>query len=310
MLLDLNSLASIRQFTSDLTLELTQLSEGRGAQLDLLINNAGVTAQFPIELTHDGVERTFQANYFGHFALTQLLLPLLKQAVRNGGARARVVHLTSGAHRGAPAAGVPLSLAGVNDENLGAYARYGMAKLANLVFARELARRHGDALVSHAVHPGVVASEMLRLNNFKAMLGPFVGGFAWRLAQARNAMLAYSTKQAALSVLYAAMAPELANGEWPLSNGQLFVPVATPWEPRHPMATDVEFGMHLWDFTFELFSQRDTMAGIRWPAGDADETRLRPLRSDPCGGLCDAAIMSQAHAMPPLPLPPPAAPTG
>ena len=45
--------------------------------------------------------------------------------------------------------GVPLSLAGVNDGGIGAYTRYGMAKLASLAFSAELSRRHAaTALVS------------------------------------------------------------------------------------------------------------------------------------------------------------------
>ena len=140
--------------------------------LDLLVNNAGVAAQFPLRLTADGVEQTFQANFLGHFALTTRLLPLLERSAVARGAPSRVVHLTSGAHRGAPAAGVPLSLAGVNDGGIGAYTRYGMAKLASLAFSAELSRRHAaTALVSAAVHPGVVATELLRVDNFAAMLG-------------------------------------------------------------------------------------------------------------------------------------------
>jgi len=50
-----------------------------------------------------------------------------------------------------------------------------MAKLANLAFATELARRQGGELLSSAVHPGVVASDMLRRGNFEAMLGRRLG---------------------------------------------------------------------------------------------------------------------------------------
>ena len=76
------------------------------------------------------------------------------------------------------------------------------------------------------------------------------GGIAWQLAQARNGLFAYSTEQAALTVLFPAVAPELAGrADSPGGNGRLFVPVATPWEPRHPMATDEAFGAALWGFS-------------------------------------------------------------
>ena len=92
--------------------------------------NAGCATQFPRRLTVDGIEATFQANYLGHFLLLTRLLPLLEKTASCPGAiPSRVVHLTSGAHRGAPEAGVPLTLDGINDPDIGPYARYGMAKV-------------------------------------------------------------------------------------------------------------------------------------------------------------------------------------
>ncbi|CAE8702675.1 unnamed protein product, partial [Polarella glacialis] len=217
--------------------------------LHILVNNAGVATQFPHTLTRDGVELTFQANYLGHFLLTTLLLPLLERS-----APARVVHLSSGAHRGAPLEGVPLSREGVNDpETPGPYARYGMAKLANLVFARELDRRFfSKGIFSNAVHPGVVATDMLRPQNFEAMLGPQLGPLALGLARLRNSLFAYSPQQAALSLLYCAASPEV---ETLAVHGELVVPVATRWQARHPMAEDADFGKALWRFSQQLVSE-------------------------------------------------------
>ena len=239
VVMDLNDLKSVDAAASRLRKKLNRL--------DGLILNAGVAAQFPLELTVDGIERTFQANYVGHFALATRLLPLLTRTAKRTGRRSRVIHLTSGAHRGAPPEGVPLSLDAINGP-MGAYARYGMAKLANLAFAAELARRAGGAVVSHAVHPGVVATNMLRVDNFAAMLGPLAGRLAWLVAQARNLLFAYSPRTAAVSVLYAAVAPEVGSLA---NNGQLFVPVATHWPPHHPMALDESFGARLWAFSEE-----------------------------------------------------------
>ena len=52
----------------------------------------GVAAQFPLTLTTDGVEQTFQSNYLGHFALVTRLLPLLERSSQRRGAPSRVVH--------------------------------------------------------------------------------------------------------------------------------------------------------------------------------------------------------------------------
>ena len=130
-----------------------------------------------------------------------------------------------------------------------------MAKLANLAFARELASRH-PRIRSNAVHPGVVATALLRLENFEAMLGPSLGRAAWQIAQWRNALFAYSPRAAALSALYRAVSEELER------SGELYVPVATRWEPRHPKATDAAFGAALWKFSDELVQQALRLADL------------------------------------------------
>ncbi len=68
--LDLASLASVRVFADRM------LATGR--PIDLLINNAGVMMPPRRQLTADGFELQIGTNYLGHFALTGLLLPLLR----------------------------------------------------------------------------------------------------------------------------------------------------------------------------------------------------------------------------------------
>lgn len=250
--LDLNDLSQV-----DLAADALLRSE---PALHVLINNAGVATQFPQPaLSRDGIEITFQTNYLGHFLLTTKLIPLLQATARATGVPSRVVHLTSGAHRAAPAEGVPLSKNGINDANIGPVARYGMAKLASLAFSAELARRHPRSILSNAVHPGVVATCMIRKQNVAAMFnsacgsgwaGEVCGSVAWAAAQLRNAVLAYSPRTAALTVLYAAFSPDFGAGGTP-TTGALLVPVATSWQPRHLLATDPDFGARLW-----LFSER------------------------------------------------------
>jgi NAD(P)-dependent dehydrogenase (short-subunit alcohol dehydrogenase family) len=70
-LLDLASLRSVRAFAVHLEHE---------PRLDLLVNNAGVMAVPTREVTEDGFERQFGTNYLGPFALTGLLLPLLRRS--------------------------------------------------------------------------------------------------------------------------------------------------------------------------------------------------------------------------------------
>ena len=83
--LDLADLASVRELAERLSAE--------RAQIDLLINNAGVMAP-PRGETADGFELQLGTNHLGHFALTGLLLaPLLAAPA------ARVVTVTSPMHR-------------------------------------------------------------------------------------------------------------------------------------------------------------------------------------------------------------------
>jgi len=218
--------------------------------LDILVNNAGVATQFPFRLTIDGIESTFQVNYLGHFLLTLRLLPLLDAPNRKS--PARIVHLSSGAHRGAPANGVLLSLEAINSPTaVGAYARYGMAKLANLVFSEELARRKPQ-LLSNAVHPGVVASDMLREANFVSMLGSHLGRAAFTLARARNAVFAYSTTEASVTLLHCAASSKLLKHN---VSGAFYVPMAKQWPPHHPKAQDPAFAAELWNFSEALLSK-------------------------------------------------------
>jgi len=83
---DLSSLDSVRNFA-----KLYNIEEDR---LDVLICNAGV-AWSPDVVTKDGFNSIIQANYLGHFLLTNLLLNKLKKCRPS-----RIINVSSGAHKG------------------------------------------------------------------------------------------------------------------------------------------------------------------------------------------------------------------
>ncbi len=122
-------------------------------RLDVLVHNAGL-ASARRSLTADGYERTFAVNHLAPFLLTALLRSSLERS-----RAARIVVVSSEAHRGARIDFDDLMLA-QGYTQLRAYSR---SKLANLLFARALARRlSGSALTCNALHPGVVRTEIFR----------------------------------------------------------------------------------------------------------------------------------------------------
>ena len=127
-------------------------------QLHCLVNNAGIFAS-ERAVTDDGVELTFAVNHLGPFLLTELLAPRLVESAAAAGIPSRVINVTSIAHTRGRIHIDDLSLA----SGWTGYAAYAQSKLANVMHALSLAERHPpSALLAYAVHPGVIATKLLR----------------------------------------------------------------------------------------------------------------------------------------------------
>lgn len=140
--LDLASFADIKKLSGQVLAD--------HPKLDVLINNAGT---FPTkqEFTEEGFEFQFGVNYLGHFLLTHLLLPALKNATE-----ARIIHLSSVMHNFGR---IDFdSFRGM--KKYSGLAAYGQSKLANLLFSNELARRLPSTIASNALHPGGVDTDI------------------------------------------------------------------------------------------------------------------------------------------------------
>lgn len=122
--------------------------------IDVLLCNAGIMALPERTLAH-GQELQFLTNHVGHF---MLVTGLLGQLADDG----RVVMLSSAAHAWAPPAGIQLDDL-TFERGYSPNKAYGQSKLANLLFARSLAKRfEGTAKTANALHPGVIATNLGR----------------------------------------------------------------------------------------------------------------------------------------------------
>lgn len=140
-LCDLGNYASIRAFAEKYQEEFKEL--------DLLVNNAGFISLDRQE-TDEGMERQFGINHLGHFLLTHLLLPCMKDG-------SRIVVVASGAHKTGK-----IHFADINlKKGFNVFKAYGQSKLANVLFTREMAKRLAERNITvNCCHPGAVATNM------------------------------------------------------------------------------------------------------------------------------------------------------
>lgn len=166
---------------------------GLGHPLDVLLCNAGIMALPKRELRH-GQELQFFTNHVGHFLLVTGLVDVLSDT-------GRVVMLSSDAHTMAPKVGIQFDDLSF-ERNYRPWRAYGQSKLANLLFARALARRFaGTARTANALHPGVIVTNLGRHM-------PVVARMALGLAAA---VALKTVPQGAATQCYVATHPSLAN---------------------------------------------------------------------------------------------------
>ncbi|XP_071439692.1 retinol dehydrogenase 14-like [Hetaerina americana] len=143
--LDLSSLKSVRNFVKQV--------EENEKRLDILINNA-VDVNLRNKLTEDGIQAEAQTNHFGPFLLTILLLGLMKNS-----APSRIVVVSSLMHKKARLDADKFHI--TRDRR--PLTNYCNAKLANLLFVNELARRlEGSGVAVNGLHPGTVRTEIYK----------------------------------------------------------------------------------------------------------------------------------------------------
>lgn len=145
--IDLASLASVRDFARQVLAE--------GQPIARLMNNAG-TMETARHTTEDGLERTVSVNYVGPYLLTRLLLPLMERG-------SRVVNMVSCTYAIGRLDFPDFFTLGCR----GSFWRipiYSNTKLALTLFTLDLARRvEQRGIVVHAADPGIVSTDMIRM---------------------------------------------------------------------------------------------------------------------------------------------------
>jgi NAD(P)-dependent dehydrogenase (short-subunit alcohol dehydrogenase family) len=198
-----------------------------GHRLDAIICNAGIMALPKLEQAH-GIELQFLTNHVGHFIL---VTGLLDRLAGDG----RVVMLSSGAHKMAPKGGIKFdNLSG--EKGYTPWGNYGQSKIANLLFAKELARRFtGTKRTANAVHPGVIQTNLGRHMN------P-VAGMAFGLT---GPLVLKSVPQGAATEVYVAVHPAVAT-----TSGAYFADCNVA-KPRAD-AEDPALAAKLWEVTEKI----------------------------------------------------------
>lgn len=191
----------------------------------------------PQGLTKDGYEVQFGTNHLGHALLMKLLLPTLLQTAKRPGADVRVVSLSSEGAGMHPSGGIVFKDLKTTQSFslLGPWQRYGQSKLANVLYAAEMARKYADSGIFFlSVHPGVFNTGLV--SNLSAANRAFV----WATTNAKDEK---AEGQGAWSTCWAATSKREG-----IVNGTFYFPVGVPAKNTRDLR-NAKLAGELWDWT-------------------------------------------------------------
>ena len=218
---DFSELAEVRRLADELAQAYPRI--------DVLANNAGGIMGHR-QLTVDGFELTFQVNHLAPFLLTNLLLPVLTAS------EAKVIQTASIAAR-------MFGHVDLDDLDLErGYSpdrAYGNGKLENILFTRELDRRHrADGIAAAAFHPGIVGTSFASDTTHPMR-------FLYHTPVIKN-LFTISPERGAKGLVW--LATQEPGRDWP--SGEYFE--RNKVAKSNPQARDADLARGLWDRSAEL----------------------------------------------------------
>lgn len=200
-------------------------------------------------LTKDGYEIQFGTNHLGHALLIKLLLPLMLRTTEQPNSDVRIINMSSIGYKQAPKEGIAFEKLKTDQDGLGGmipggrWSRYGQSKLANMLYARELAERYPN-ITTVSVHPGYIKTDLFADVPFMTALPvrvaiPFGAGWTPVEQGPYNQTWAGTTARKNLE------------------NGAYYVPIAKKGKLETTQSRSTPLAKKLWDWTekeLEAFS--------------------------------------------------------
>lgn len=235
---DLADLSSVKQATNELL--------SKTDRLDVFYANAGIMAN-PPGLTKDGYELQFGTNHMGHALMMKMLLPLLQRTAEQPNSDVRIINMSSIAYKQAPSSGIEFDTLKTPQEKLGGmipgpkWSRYGQSKLANQLYAKELAKRYPQIKIV-SVHPGFIKTDLFSgvsplMQQFFRVSVPLQGGWTEVSEGPYNQTWAGTTSRANLE------------------DGAYYVPIGKKGSLDTAASKDTKLAARLWDWTQKELEQ-------------------------------------------------------
>ncbi|CAL8580516.1 short-chain alcohol dehydrogenase [Xanthoria parietina] len=217
----------------------------KSRRLDVLFCNAGVMGTDP-GLTKDGYEQQFGINQMAHALMIKMLLPTLHSTAQTT-ADVRIVFQSSVGFRWTPSGGIRFDELKTTQDYwfAGRWVRYGQSKLANVLYASELARRYPN-LTAISVHPGVIFTDLWNVH--------------WSLL---NRVFVYlATLGQGISANEGARTPcwAMTTSKQSLANGAFYEKVGVVGSPSKD-SSDTNLGEKLWEWTEHELEKYGKLSG-------------------------------------------------